>query len=214
MRHEERDERLIHRLESFSDLVMGFSLALLSLSLALPVHIAQLWQNPLWLFAYIWTFAVIASIWYTHQRLFSYYFTVRPYTVFLNFALLFLIGLMVYFVQVFVHVAGEPDRLWAFLIYFCVQGLSFLVMGTLYAQGVRARWQHLDADLRYTGVRNAARTLTAGAAILTGVLVVVLRHPQKLDDAAMVGYIAVVGMLGSRLVLHVLKDRISGTQTT
>ncbi len=209
MRLEERDERLVHRLESFSDLVIGFSLALLGLTLAIPNHLIELYRNPWWLIAYLWTFAVIASIWYTHQRLFSYYFTVRPYTIFLNFVLLASLGLIVYFVQMFVHVQGEPDKVWAFLVYFFMQSLAFIVMGVLYAHGVRARWDALDGELRYQGVRNAVRMLMTGGAVLIGVIVSALRHPQSLNDAVIVGIISLVGALGSRVVMRLFAPRIA-----
>jgi uncharacterized membrane protein len=206
---ERHQERLVRRLESFSDLVIGFSLALLGLTLAIPNHVIDLYRNPWWLIAYLWTFAVIASIWYTHQRLFSYYFTVRPYTIFLNFVLLASLGLIVYFVQVFVHVQGEPDKVWAFLVYFFMQSIAFIVMGGLYGHGVRARWHGLDAELRYQGVRNAVRMLMTGSAVLIGVVVTALRHPQSMDDAVIVGIISLVGALGSRVVMRALAPRIA-----
>ena len=204
-----RDERLVRRLESFSDLVIGFSLALLSLTLAVPNHVVDLVRNPWWLIAYVWTFTVIASIWYTHQRLFSSYFTVRPFTIFLNFVLLASLGLIVYFVQVFVHVQGEPDKVWAFLAYFFMQSISFIVMGALYAHGVRARWAELDGELRYRGVRQAVRMLTTGGTVLVGVAITAARHPQSIDDAVTVGYISLAGVLGSRVVMRALRSRIA-----
>jgi uncharacterized membrane protein len=208
--HEERhQERLVHRLESFSDLVIGFSLALLGSTLLVPNHVIELVRNPWWLVAYFWTFTLIASIWYTHQRLFSTYFTIRPYTILLNFVLLALLGLIVYFVQVFVHVEGEPDKVWAFLIYFSVQSLAYMVMGALYAHGVRARWEGLDGELRYQGVRQAVRLLVAGGTVLVGVIVTALRHPQSMDDAAVVGFISLAGLLAARVVMRVLRSRIA-----
>jgi uncharacterized membrane protein len=208
--HEERhQERLVHRLESFSDLVIGFSLALLGSTLLVPNHVIELVRNPWWLVAYFWTFTLIASIWYTHQRLFSTYFTIRPYTILLNFVLLALLGLIVYFVQVFVHVEGEPDKVWAFLIYFSVQSLVYMVMGALYAHGVRARWEGLDGELRYQGVRQAVRLLVAGGTVLVGVIVTALRHPQSMDDAAVVGFISLAGLLAARVVMRVLRSRIA-----
>lgn len=210
MTHEERhQERLVHRLESFSDLVIGFSLALLGSTLLVPNHVIELVRNPWWLVAYFWTFTLIASIWYTHQRLFSTYFTIRPYTILLNFVLLALLGLIVYFVQVFVHVEGEPDKVWAFLIYFSVQSLVYMVMGALYAHGVRARWEGLDGELRYQGVRQAVRLLVAGGTVLVGVIVTALRHPQSMDDAAVVGFISLAGLLAARVVMRVLRSRIA-----
>ena len=88
MKAEERAERLTRRIESFSDLVIGFSLALLALTLTIPPHIIELATNPWWLVAYIWTFAVIAGIWYNHQRLFTHFFWPETLTIVLNFALL------------------------------------------------------------------------------------------------------------------------------
>ncbi|HTV92343.1 MAG TPA: TMEM175 family protein [Verrucomicrobiae bacterium] len=211
MRHEEREQRLIRRLESFSDLVIGFSLALLGLTLAIPNHFIDLVTNPLWLMAYIWTFGVIASIWYTHQRLFSYYFAVRPYTIFLNFVLLASLGLIVYFVQVFVHLQGEPDKVWAFLVYFFMQSIAFIVMGALYGHGVRSRWYDLDSELRYQGVRYAVRMLVTGSAVLAGVIVTALRHPRSLDDAVILGIISLVGALGSRVIVRALAPRIAAS---
>jgi len=44
--HEEREARLVHRIESFSDLVIGFSLALLGLTLVIPAHATELLAHP------------------------------------------------------------------------------------------------------------------------------------------------------------------------
>ncbi|HEX8805420.1 MAG TPA: TMEM175 family protein, partial [Candidatus Aquilonibacter sp.] len=117
MTREERAERLTRRIESFSDLVIGFSLALLALTLSIPPHIVDLVRNPWWLIAYFWTFGVIARTWYTHQRLFTRLFWPDPLSVFLNFVLLAMVGLLVFFVQVFVHYRDEFERVWAFTAY-------------------------------------------------------------------------------------------------
>ncbi|HUA08166.1 MAG TPA: TMEM175 family protein [Candidatus Acidoferrales bacterium] len=213
MQTQERDERLVHRLESFSDLVIGFSLALLSLTLAIPQHVFELVSNPFWLVAYVWTFAVIASIWYNHQRLFSIYFVARPYTVVVNFILLSTLGLMVYFVQVFVHVHGDYEKVWAFLAYFFIQGIGFFAMGLLYFIGVRARWNLLDPHERYVGVVHAARGLVGGAFILLGDAATALKPARTMSDAFILSYVALTGLLLTRLGTLALKSRIVGAQT-
>ncbi|HTU69447.1 MAG TPA: TMEM175 family protein [Candidatus Baltobacteraceae bacterium] len=209
----ERDERLVHRLESFSDVVIGFSLALLSLTLVIPQHVTELIRNTWWMVAYVWTYAVIASIWYNHQRLFSVYFVVRPYTIVLNFFLLSTLGLMVYFVQVFVHVQSDFDKIWTFLVYFLIQGLSGLAIGVLYSIGVRARWNQLDPHERYVGILHGSRSLIAGASILLGIGVSALRPARTMDDALPLAYAALAGLLLARVGARLLKSRIVGVQT-
>src|ERR1700759_2132684 len=109
-RQEERDERLVRRIEAFSDLVMGFSLALLGLTLVIPEHAMTLFIHPFWLVSYFCTFAVIAVLWFNHQRLFSMFFIPEAFCIVLNFLLLSMIGLMVYFVQVFGRIHGDADQ--------------------------------------------------------------------------------------------------------
>lgn len=211
MTQEERAERLTRRIESFSDLVIGFSLALLALTLTIPPHIIELATNPWWLVAYIWTFGVIAGIWYNHQRLFTHYFWPETLTIVLNFALLAMIGLLVYFVQVFVHYHDSFDRAWAFLAYFMVFGLGFLILGTLYLHGTRRRWDALTGEDRYTGLRQGARGIIGGTFIVIGVAVSALRPAKSMDDLLPLGIFVLVGLLGSRFVLQALKRRITST---
>jgi uncharacterized membrane protein len=212
MRHEERAERLVRRIENFSDLVIGFSLALLALSLVIPPHIAALVADPWWLIAYFWTFSLIASLWYSHQRLFTHFFWPENLSLILNFAFLSTMGLLIFFVQVFVHYTSDFDKVWAFLAYFSVQAIALLLLGSLYFHGTRKRWEQLDPDLRYTGVRQATRGLVSGVFILAGVIVAVLRSPTTMDGAYPVAYVSIVGMLAIRVAMRAVKPRIVTAQ--
>ena len=211
MPHEERAERLVRRIESFSDLVIGFSLALLALTLGFPPKIGDLVAHPWWLIAYAWTFAVIALLWFSHQRLFSHYFTPNTATVIVNFVALALIGLIVYFVQVFVHYSGETSKAWAALAYFGALGLTLLALGVLYAHGVRHRWEHLDSELRFTGVRFAVRCLLSGACMAIGVFVSAMRAVQSMADVWPVAVLAIASVVAARIVAVIIKPRIMGT---
>ncbi|HET9030699.1 MAG TPA: TMEM175 family protein, partial [Candidatus Aquilonibacter sp.] len=161
-KHEEREQRLVHRIEAFSDLVMGFSLALLSLSLVIPAHAIELLLNPIWLVSYLWTFAWIASTWFGHQRLFSLYFVPTMPAIVINFVLLASLALGVYFVQVFLHAGSDPDRVIAMLLYFSALSVTLLSLGTLYALGTKSRWNVLDGDERFFGTKRAIRLLIMG----------------------------------------------------
>lgn len=155
--HRDTDGRLIHRIESFSDLVIGFSIALLALTLVLPDHTMKLFTDWSWLAIYFWTFFVVAAIWFSHQRLFSRYFVATPATIILNFVLLALVGLVVFFVQVFGHVHGSLDKGLAFCAYWFLLGSEWGVIGALFAIGLRARWEALDDFERRDGRKHALR---------------------------------------------------------
>lgn len=210
MTREQRDERLTRRIESFSDLVIGFSLALLALTLAIPPHIVELLINPWWLIAYFWTFAVVAGIWYSHQRLFTHFFWPETFSIVLNFVLLSMVGLLVFFVQVFVRYHSTYDRVWAFIAYFAVLGLAFLALGTLYLHGARRRWAALDSEDRYVGFRQALRFIVGGAFMLVGALVTALRSVKSLDDLWPLAIFVFAGLFAARLAARVLRSRIVG----
>jgi uncharacterized membrane protein len=206
MRQEERAERLVRRIESFSDLVIGFSLALLALTLTIPPHIERLATNPWWLIAYFWTFAIIGNLWFLHQRLFTHYFWPQPLTITLNFFLLSLVGLIVYFVQVFVRYGDQFEKAWAFIAYFFVLGAALVALGTLYYHGTRKRWASLDPTERYIGMRHSMRVIV-GLGMMAGSAACAALHPQTLNDIVPLFVCVLVAVLGTRLTLPWLKRR-------
>jgi uncharacterized membrane protein len=214
VKREERAERLTRRIESFSDLVIGFSLALLALTLSIPPHIIDLVRNPWWLIAYFWTFAVISRIWFTHQRLFTRLFWPDPLSVALNFVLLAMVGLLVYFVQVFVHYRDDFERAWAFIAYFAVLGVLLTIIGVLHWRGAHHRWESLDAEDRYFGVAQGLRNGVAGVCIFIGAALNAALRPQDLNDIWLVPVAVVVGLSGTRIAIRALKPRILGAQAT
>jgi uncharacterized membrane protein len=206
----DRGERLTRRIESFSDLVIGFSLALLALTLSIPPHIVELLTNPWWLVAYFWTFGIVASIWYSHQRLFTLFFWPEPFSIVLNFVLLSMIGLLVYFVQVFVHYHATFDRVWAFIAYFAVLGIAFVALGALYLHGARRRWATLDAEDRFVGFHQALRGLVGGTFMLVGALVSSLLSVKSMDDLWPLAIFVFAGLIGTRIVSRILRSRMIG----
>ena len=160
-----------HRVESFSDMIMGFSVALLGLTLTIPAHTIELFHAPAWIIIYGWTFGIIVVVWSLHQRLFSAYFEPTPLALGLNFLMLALLVLLCFFVQVFGHMHQPADRSLALLAYIVIFALIFLIMAALYTIGLRAHWSRLSADQRSRGVATAVRIfcmlvgLTAGLAL-------------------------------------------------
>jgi hypothetical protein len=183
MEHEERSLRLLHRMEDFSDLVMGFSLALLGLTLVIPVHAIALVLHPFWLVSYFWTFALIGFLWMRHQQLFSMYFIANPLCIAIA-----LVG------------------------YFSAFSVAIICLGALFALGTRSRWDRLCAHDRYTGVAEATRGLVMGSALLIGCIATPFLFLEiRVNSSYTLLASAIAGALVSRLWLHHQKTRIMGT---
>jgi uncharacterized membrane protein len=86
----------ITRLEAFCDVVFGFAITLLVVSLEVPHTYAELIADMRGFFAFAICFAQLIMIWRTHYKFSRRYGLEDPYTVFLNVVLLFLVLFYVY----------------------------------------------------------------------------------------------------------------------
>ena len=86
----------ITRLEAFCDVVFGFALTLLVVSLEVPRNYAELMAALRGFLPFAVCFAQLVMIWRAHYRFSRRYGLEDPYTVFLNLVLLFLVLFFVY----------------------------------------------------------------------------------------------------------------------
>jgi uncharacterized membrane protein len=86
----------ITRLEAFCDVIFGFAITLLVVSLEVPHTYAELMADMRGFLPFAVCFAQLAMIWRTHYRFSRRYGLEDPYTVFLNVVLLFLVLFYVY----------------------------------------------------------------------------------------------------------------------
>jgi uncharacterized membrane protein len=152
MRIEERDQHTVHRLEAFSDIVIGFCMAQVGLNFALPKgapDVTAIWTNANF---FLVSFFVIALLWWLHHRTFSTLFVLMPLTVGLNFALLASLVLSLYFLQVFIHAAQSGQNPLVFLrLWIGSYLIVYALMGCLMLVGVVIRRGTLPTnDLRWT----------------------------------------------------------------
>jgi hypothetical protein len=101
----------ITRLEAFCDVVFGFALTLLVVSLEVPRTYAELMAVMRGFLPFAVCFAQLIMIWRAHYRFSRRYGLEDPYTVFLNVVLLFLVLFYVYplkfvFTLLFAQVTG------------------------------------------------------------------------------------------------------------
>ena len=86
----------ITRLEAFCDVVFGFAITLLVVSLEVPHTYAELMIDMRGFLAFAACFAQLVIIWRTHYKFSRRYGLEDPYTVFMNVVLLFLVLFYVY----------------------------------------------------------------------------------------------------------------------
>lgn len=166
-RHE---ERLTHRLEAFSDIVLGFSLAEMTINFAIPRHAIEVYDSTA-IYAFAFTFLVVSMAWFTHRRLFEYYFVPRTPTIVLNFVLLGLIVWLVYQLQLYVHFAESADHGVAAYGYGVTFSIVWMLYAVLFTVCTRMRWTKLDAEMRRSGALAVARTGLLGAGMMLTLLV-------------------------------------------
>ncbi|MBV9150105.1 MAG: DUF1211 domain-containing protein [Candidatus Eremiobacteraeota bacterium] len=186
------DERFSHRLEAFSDVVIGFSLAQLSLNLTFPKHVADLFYQPFGLAAFVFTFIVICVFWLRHHRWFAHYFTPTPFNVTLNFVILGAIVLLAYALQIFLHFLRiGSDFFPAFSIYIAAFGAVMLLFGIAYFVGAAAPKRVMTADVRRLGYVQALRLCGAAFGVVVGLFVV--SHGTGFETATFVVAFCIAG---------------------
>src|SRR5271169_1700788 len=142
----------ITRLEAFCDVVFGFAITLLVVSLEVPHTYAELMADMRGFLPFAACFAQLAMIWRTHYRFSRRYGLEDPYTVFLNVVLLFLVLFYVYplkfvFTMLFSEITGGDvavDMGWheaSMLMRIYALGFAavFLLFVLMYAHAYRLR---------------------------------------------------------------------------
>jgi uncharacterized membrane protein len=152
------DERTIHRIEAFSDIVIGFCLAEIGLGLSVPNSGATLASLAGNVFVFVASFSLVVMLWWNHHRLFKTYLVLTRATLVMNFALLGCLALMLYFLQIgardiTVQGAGQYFSLRLTLLSF---GAIYALLAGMFAIGVRARWSALSAGDFAWGIERTA----------------------------------------------------------
>lgn len=164
-REELRDRaRATHRLEAFSDIVIGFSLAEIGLSLVLPSHAIDFVARPAAIFAFIMTFIVVVRFWWVHDMIFEHYFVPNRAMTACNFIALASLILQVFCLQLYLHFVPLNEGAIASRIYFAFFAASYGVQGLMLALGLFYR-RH---DLTLRGRRSGVRELLSRTGLVAG----------------------------------------------
>ena len=100
--------REVSRVEAFSDVVFGFALTLIVVSLEVPTSYAELMHTMRGLPAFAICFALLTWVWHAHHTYFRRYALSDEVTVALNTALLFIVLFYIYPMKfMFSYVTGQ-----------------------------------------------------------------------------------------------------------
>jgi uncharacterized membrane protein len=153
--HGHARENVIRRLEAFSDVVIGFSLAQLGLSLVIPAHAVDFVQRPVGLVAFFVTFFIVVRFWWTHFRIFRSYFEPNRLMMTLNFVALAALIVQVFSLQLYLHFVPLGQGMVAARIYFGFFVVSYGVLALMFVAGMFFRRKLLPARELGAGVRDS-----------------------------------------------------------
>lgn len=153
----ERRRRVTHRLEAFSDIVIGFSLAELTLSLVIPQHALDFFARPLGLIAFLVTFLLVGRFWWLHFVIFEHYFEPTRLTITCNFVALASLILQIFSLQLYVRFVPLSEGIVASRIYFGFFALSYGMLCVMLAIGLHQRWPALSSGRRQAGIQGGIR---------------------------------------------------------
>jgi uncharacterized membrane protein len=148
---DDKAQHTIHRLEAFSDVVMGFCLAQLGLNLVLPSSSTD--PRSIWggIAFFVAAFAFIGLLWWLHHRTFSTYFVLNVPMIFMNFAMLCGLIVTLYLFESVVHVSAAGGDAAAYFNWFVVAfALVYALLGAMLVIGLRLRYRELvPSDIRW-----------------------------------------------------------------
>lgn len=202
---DESEQAVIHRLEAFSDIVIGFALAQLGLTLTMPVHGARdLFvhvKGATELMGFAVTFALVCAVWWLHHKLFRHLFVPARANVGMNFAALGGVIFLAYSMQVFLHF-GFRDPV-AFPMYTGSYAWVLMWFAIIAWNGMRLRADRMPAVIRVESLEYAIR-LTVMALYLIAMTVATLVFGVESPIATWLTF----GLVAVAVALRVLKRRL------
>lgn len=199
---DESEKEVIHRLEAFSDIVIGFSLAQLGLSLTMPPHIRDLFfqgHGLSTLGTFVMTFSLVCSLWWLHHKIFRHLFAPTAANIALNFAALGGVLFYVYAMQVILHV-GFRDP-YALPLYVGCYAYIIVLFAIIAWTGLLARGEQMNQELRQTS-KDLTIRLTIIALAFTTMTVVVLVAGASENILPLVLLLLVLPLTVQRIIIR------------
>ena len=196
---DELEKETIHRLEAFSDIVIGFSLAQLGATGIFKdetLHAGSL-------FTFLASFAIVCSLWYFHHRLFQSFFVPRALPIVLNFIWLAVVVLLV-FASINASSGGFAHRI-PTLRYFGLYALAYGILSVQTALGVFLR-KNIEPVLKSKAQANIV-ILTFWTAIFVACYTEVQLEPWTPAIGNAISWTFIIGAIGSTILSFYFRRR-------
>lgn len=203
----------ISRVEGFSDAVFGFAVTLLIVSLEVPKTSTELLETMRGFGAFVITFFMLASLWYSQFTFFRRYGLEDRVTVVLNLALMFMVLFFVYPLKFLFGVLLTDMRMRQMHgvervvlpehkpIIFAIFGAGFVGVMTIFMLLYRHAWKNreklgLNAFEAFE-TQHSIRRLTMAVAIGSTYFVIAALEflPEKTPQQKMIAKVAAIGVL-------------------
>jgi uncharacterized membrane protein len=182
--------REVSRVEAFSDVVFGFALTLIVVSLEVPTSYAELIATMRGLPAFAICFALLTWVWHGHHTFFRRYALADEITVALNTALLFIVLFYIYpmkfmFSYVTQQIHGAVDGRVLMIIY----SVGFIGIFAMFLLMYGHAWRKRD-ELELNAVERHD-TITSvwmyGSYVALGLLATVIAYYLRKETAGLAG---------------------------
>jgi uncharacterized membrane protein len=205
-----RHDHTVRRLETFSDIVIAFTLSQLAFTLKIPHASSDLFKHPVHVVIFVASFALVCALWWLHHRLFARYFYPDTPSVLLNFTFL-AVTVFVAYSLLLLSTFGDAVSLGA---YFACIGGAYLLLAVLFAKGLRDPRIVLDDTERSDGTQMATRIGIGGGGCLAAALVGMLGGSERMVMTILVSTAAAAILLAVRYRLERRRaERESGSAT-
>jgi uncharacterized membrane protein len=169
---------LARRLESFGDVVFGFTISQLALQFALPKVPADLLAHSFSYAIYAITFTAIALLWLGYHQILSATYLPAPIDVAVTFTFLAFTGLVPYAMYAYLHFITSEEGVRYGLAAYLVCAIGTTTTATVlrarnYDRGAR----YLESDERFRAFRRVAQTTTLIPIFVIDLVIDVTGHP-------------------------------------
>lgn len=161
------EHKTISRVESFGDIVFGFSLFNLAVNLHPPTTSSAFLAETPEFILFLVTFGILCSFWWMHHRLFKDYFKPDTIGLILNFAFLAGVALFSFPLQLYLRF-GFRDPL-TVAAYCAANFVLFGLVSTMVWKGLRQLGPSLTEERRRYGRGMGIRTGILSALMLTSI---------------------------------------------
>jgi Endosomal/lysosomal potassium channel TMEM175 len=159
------DERLVHRLEAFSDIVIALSMSEIAFNLQAPAR-DDILVHPIFIVAFLGGFAFVASVWWLHSRIFARYFIPDTTGIIANFILLAATVLFAWAQHLFYRLGFDVRTA---VVYAVSGGTVYALIGLLFLRGARDQRLQLSGAERTLGRQRGTRALVVGIILLLSI---------------------------------------------